>query len=128
MNDEKLKSRIRYAWSETAAKAPDFDALWDAAEARAGRRAPVRAIAAGIALIVAATVALNMRPAAVTDGDGLLVDEAMEIWAADIDSALLNGTAWAAPSDTLLPIEEPALYDTLPSIVDPTEMEVETLL
>ena len=130
MNDEELKLQLRRAYRSSDTAPPDFDLVWDAAEAQAHRRVPYRAIAAGIAAIaVVALIGLNQWPDSVTDADSNLFAAGQnDSWIAEIDMSLLNATAWSAPSDVLLPENELDIYTTLPTLIESTEMEVDALL
>lgn len=120
MNDKELKSRLQRAYRSADAAPPDFDSMWEAAAAQSSRRFRYRAIAAGIAVMAAVTVI------SVSQWSGEVQQN--DAWIADLNESLLNTTAWSAPSDVLLPRDEFDLYSTLPTLIESTDMEFETLL
>ncbi len=93
-----LDDELRSSLQANDPAAPPFQQTFAAAEAAAERQRARRRMGAGIAALAAAVViGIAVRPATPTDEFA-------------IQEALLTGTQWRAPSDTLLPSHSVDIY------------------
>ena len=128
MNDKDLQKHLRRGYVAASRNdrhaTPDFDTVWDAAQAQhqseSRRRVPWPAVAAGLAAAAAIGLfSIVPRQQTIDPND---------VWLTGISDSVLNSAAWYAPSDVLLERDGPDIYSSLPSLFESTEPEVETLL
>ncbi len=120
MNDEQLKRQLRQALAaRRTGRTPDFEAtlaLTGERNCRSRKRYAVTAGIAAVAAIIAVSLGLWSSP-----GDQAPLEYLSE-------QALLDSTAWAAPSDVLLPRYAFDLYQDLPVLIESTEIQEGVLL
>lgn len=108
MKDEDftLREALQDEQQQMDGSAPDFAAVWAAAEAQAR---PRRRFAAPVAVALIAIVAVSLLP---SNDDPNFVD---------LDE-LLGSTSWTAPSDALLPEHQIDIFREIPRLIESTEM------
>lgn len=92
-----------------AGRVPDFDAIMQAAEQRAGKRRWPRIATAAAVAMLAAVVVLNVTRAPVDDTSFIEM------------KAFMSTTSWSAPSDVLLPESRIDIYEDVPRLLESTE-------
>lgn len=118
-NDEaRIAGKVRDAMPQSG-DAPDFDAVFAAAERRHRRRRGQRiryGAAAAVGALVVATFLVVDQDKPAQDGNYIEIAE------------IMNSTQWSAPSDVLLPRREIDIYSDLPEIPVSTESAQGALL
>ena len=100
--------------------APDFDSALAAAERRLMREVGLRRqLAGGTALAACLLISVILLQSRTPEATPLDLD---------IETALMTGTGWRAPSDSLLPNRQTDLYSDLPGMPASTDLEDRTLL
>jgi len=120
MNDEQFEKYLRDELNRRPeAGTPRFETTLTVAAGRLERRARRRRIGSGIAAVVAiAAGAFILWPSQ----QGQLPVEYLT------EHALLESTAWVAPSDALLPHSDIDIYRDLPVLMEVNDMQEGTLL
>lgn len=90
-----------------AGRVPDFDRVWAAAEAQAGRRRRPWVLG-GIAAAAVASIVWFVQP-----GE--------QAWQFVDPEDLASGTRWVAPSDVLLPERQFDIFKEVPVLIESTE-------
>lgn len=117
-DDEQLADAVRNS-APTIARAPEFDGIFARAEAQhrwQRRRGYLYAVGAVAAF--ATVVAAVLNPAL----EKMPLPESLEV------TGLLDTTAWAAPSDVLLPEREFDIFTSLPEPMQSTNLTEGALL
>jgi hypothetical protein len=103
--DQSLREALQDEQQRMDAPAPDFAAVWAAAEAQAR---PRHRFAAPVAVALIAIIAVTLL---LPDDDPTYVDV----------EELLTSTSWIAPSDTLLPQHQFDIFREIPRLIESTE-------
>jgi hypothetical protein len=109
-SDEGIQDQVSRAWQQAeGARPPQFDRIWQAADARHLKsRQRYGRVASAAAIVAAAVVALNWQTTA---------NETTYIELAE----LLESTYWSAPSDVLLPKRDIDIYQDMPVLFESFE-------
>ncbi|MGI9237254.1 MAG: hypothetical protein ACR2QZ_07645 [Woeseiaceae bacterium] len=111
-SNDALREAVREAQRRAeSTPGPDFSTVWAAASARAGSARKRYWMMAGSAAVIA-LVAITFELRAPSDTEWHYVDE----------YELLETTGWSAPSDSLLPSHEFDIYQSLPVLIESTEI------
>jgi hypothetical protein len=105
----RMLSSAMKATRPEAGRVPDFDAIMQAAEQRAGKRRWPRIVAVAAIALLAAVVVLNVTKAPVDDTSFIEMN------------AFMSSTSWSAPSDVLLPESRIDIYEDVPRLLESTE-------
>ena len=116
MNDELFSEHWKKSLQSRAGETPDFDAVWVAAEARwLDERRRFRQISAVVAIVAILTVAV-------------LYPGGRQMQSVAVGEDFLGSTLWTAPSDVLIPRHDFDIYQDVPALMVPGELEEGNLL
>ena len=114
---------IRRHWSESlrsrSGEPPGFDEVWVAAEAKyLDERRRFRRLSVTAAAVAAVALVLSLLPG----------EKMPQMDGVEIGEDFLSSTLWTAPSDVLIPRHDIDIYQDIPTLIESTEFEEETLL
>ena len=119
MNEDDIKRHWAESLRARSGEAPGFDEAWLAAEAKyLDERRRFRRLSATAAAVAVIAVAVSLLP-----------DEQIpQLEGVEVGDDFLSSTLWTAPSDVLIPRHAVDIYQDIPTLIESTEFEEETLL
>ena len=119
MNEAELKRRWKESLQKRSGDAPEFDEVWVAAEARyLDERRRFRRLSGTAAALAVLAIVIGLLPE----------NEPSNLQGVEVGDDLLSSTLWTAPSDVLIPRHGIDIYQNIPTLMESTEFEEETLL